>query len=86
MCIKTNRLNERCRIVLLFFSFVVFFQFSKIGFSWYSRGESIVFKLGYNGYYSLGRFHHSPTARVGIFILLNNSHHYTLVEECTMRR
>jgi hypothetical protein len=23
---------------------------------------------------SLGRFHHSPTARVGIFILLNNSH------------
>jgi hypothetical protein len=46
MCIKTNRLNERCRIVLLFFLFVVFFQFSKIGFSWYSRGESIVFNSG----------------------------------------
>jgi hypothetical protein len=46
MCIKTNRLNERCRIVLLFFSFVVFFQFSKMDFSWYSRGESIVFNLG----------------------------------------
>jgi hypothetical protein len=22
--------------------------------------------------------------RVGIFILLNNSHHYTLIEECTI--
>jgi hypothetical protein len=32
------------------------------------------------------RFHHSPMARVGIFILLNNSHHYTLVEECTIDR
>jgi hypothetical protein len=29
----------------------------------------------------IGRFHHSPTARVGIFVLLNNSHHYTLVKE-----
>jgi hypothetical protein len=35
---------------------------------------------------SLGRFQHSPMARVGIFILLNNSHYYTLVEECTIDR
>jgi hypothetical protein len=27
---------------------------------------------------------HSPPARVGIFILLNNSHHYALVEGCTI--
>jgi hypothetical protein len=26
----------------------------------------------------------SPKARVGIFVLLNNSHHYALVEECTI--
>jgi hypothetical protein len=41
----------------------------------------------YDGYNSLERFHTSPTTRVGIFILLNNSiksHHYTLVEECTI--
>jgi hypothetical protein len=31
-----------------------------------------------------GWFQHSPTARVAIFILLNNSHHYTLNEECTI--
>jgi hypothetical protein len=58
-------------------------QFSKTVFSWYSREESSV-QLGYNGYYSLGRFHHSPTARVEIFILLNNSLHYMLIEECIL--
>jgi hypothetical protein len=26
----------------------------------------------------------SPTARNGIFVLLNSSHHYTLVEESTV--
>jgi hypothetical protein len=47
----------------------------KFHFFWYSRGKCIVF----NSRIIIGRFQHSPTARVGIFILLNN----TLVEECT---
>jgi hypothetical protein len=59
-------------------------------FSWYtrSRGESIVvFNLRIMAIiHSLGRFHHSPTARVEIFILVNNSHHYMLAEESTSKK
>jgi hypothetical protein len=38
------------------------------------------FQFAYDGYYSIRRFHHSPTARVAIFILLNNR----LIEEYTI--
>jgi hypothetical protein len=34
--------------------------------------------------YNLRYLFFTPVTRVGIFILLNNSHHYMLVEECTI--
>jgi hypothetical protein len=56
-------------------------EFSKIVFSWYSRGESIAFN---SRIMAIIHSDDSTTRLRLIFILLNNSHHYTLIEECTI--